>query len=337
MKKRFGICGCTGHVVKFGELVNSFEESEIAVVWDVTEERGREVAESLNVPFEPDYDKIVSDYGLDGVLIISENCYKAQLMLKAAEHGLSIFVEKPMCISLEEAYAVQKAVKENNVKFYMTDPFIRKGLIKIREMIRNGEIGTVTEALFRIAQNRPRFQQQFSREKSQGGIMADVGGHAIHMAHYLFGKPERLSAVLTYNTPYAKENRVETNARVTMLYPDDLLVSLECSFVSKGYERMAIIRGSEGTLMVVNDPGGEGFEHVKLYRKGDEKQIITDLGDNPKRHIRYFVEMVVNDLPNDIIGVDPYSNSGVSIDHAVEYVEIINAVYKSANKGLVEV
>ncbi|MBQ1826387.1 MAG: hypothetical protein II126_00320, partial [Erysipelotrichaceae bacterium] len=156
-------------------------------------------------------------------------------------------------------------------------------------------------------------------------------------AHYLFGKPEKLSAVLTYNTPYAKENGVETNARVTMLYPDDLLVSLECSFVSKGYEKMTIVRGTEGTLVVANDPGGEGFEHVELYRSNDEKQIINDLGDNPKRHIRYFVEMVVNDLPNDIIGVDPYSNSGVSIDHAVEYVEIINAVYRSANKGLVEV
>lgn len=40
MKKRLGICGCTGHVVKFGEMVNSFAESEIAVVWDYREERG---------------------------------------------------------------------------------------------------------------------------------------------------------------------------------------------------------------------------------------------------------------------------------------------------------
>ena len=39
--------------------------------------------------------------------------------------------------------------------------------------------------------------------------MADVGGHAIHMAHYLFGKPEKLSSVLAYNNEYARSNNVE--------------------------------------------------------------------------------------------------------------------------------
>ena len=337
MKKKLGICGCTGHVVKFGELVNSFDESEITVVWDHDENRGRAVAESLDVVFEPDYHNVISSYDLDGVLIISENCYKAELMIKAAEHGLSVFVEKPMCVSTEEAYAVQKAISENGVKFYMTDPFVRKGLIKIREMIRNGELGKVTEALFRVGQVRPRFEQQFTKEKTQGGIMADIGGHAIHMAHYLFGKPEKLSAVLAYNSEYARKNQLETNARITMVYPDDLLVSLECSFASKGYERMAIVRGTEGTAIIVNDSNQEGNEHVEIYKSSDEKLVITDLPDNPKKHIRYFVEMLVNDIPNDAIGVDPFSNSGVSLDQAVEYVEIIEAIYCSAGKGLVEV
>ncbi|MBQ1304644.1 MAG: Gfo/Idh/MocA family oxidoreductase [Erysipelotrichaceae bacterium] len=157
MKKRLGICGCTGHVVKFGEMVNSFAESEIAVVWDYREERGRKVAETLNVPFEPDYEKVLDEYGLDGVLVITENSHKAELCIRAAEHGLSIFVEKPMCVSLKEAYAVRDAVNRNGVKFFMTDPFVRRGLIKIKEMMKNGELGTVTEAIFRICQNRPRY------------------------------------------------------------------------------------------------------------------------------------------------------------------------------------
>lgn len=337
MKKRLGICGCTGHVVKFGEMVNSFAESEIAVVWDYREERGRKVAETLNVPFEPDYEKVLDEYGLDGVLVITENSHKAELCIRAAEHGLSIFVEKPMCVSLKEAYAVRDAVNRNGVKFFMTDPFVRRGLIRIKEMMKNGELGTVTEAIFRICQNRPRFKEQFSQDTSQGGIMADVGGHAIHMAHYLFGKPEKLSSVLAYNNEYARSNNVETNARVTMVYPDDLLVSLECSFVSRGYEGMCIVRGTEGSAVVVS--GGIGHEReeiVELYRSQNEKEVITDLPDNPKSHIRYFVEMLVNDLPNDIVGVDPYSNSGVSLDHAVEYVEIIDAIYRAGNRGLVE-
>ena len=338
MKKKIGICGCTGHVVKFGELVNSFAESEVTVVWDYDQPRGKQVADQLQVPFEADYDAVLNNYGLDGVLIITENKYKAELILRAAEHRISVFVEKPMCVKLEEAYAIQKAVHDNNVKFFMTDPFVRSGTLKIEQLIKDGSLGNITEASIRIAQLRPRFEQQFSRETSQGGIMADIGGHAIHIAHYLFGKPQKISSVLIYKTPYAKEQQTETNAYITMVYPDDLTVSLECSFDSRGLENHTIVRGDKATACIVpKETMREGEEVVEVYTDRIHKEVISDLPQNPKRHIRYFVEMLVYDYPNDIVGRDPLSNSGVSIDHAVEYVEIINTIYQNANRGLVEV
>ena len=335
-KKRIGICGCTGHVTKFGNMVNSFDESETVVVWDYQQERGKAVAEELNIPFESDYTAFLENYGLDGIIVTAENSHKAQLCIQAADHGISLFVEKPLCVNLQEAYAVKEAVYRNNVKFYMTDPFVRKGVIKIRDILAEGTLGEVKEATIRLGQTRPRFEEQFSEDTSQGGIMADVGGHALHIAHYLFGKPEKVSAILSYNTPYAKQHHVETNARVTMIYPDDLLVSLECSFVSRGLDHQTIIHGSKATVSVVYDATqSEGAEHLEIYTDDINKEIITDLPQPPKRHIRYFVEMLAYDYPNDIIGRDPFSNSGVSIDHAVEYVEIINAVYESAETGKV--
>jgi hypothetical protein len=43
--------------------------------------------------------------------------------------------------------------------------------------------------------------------------------------------------------------------------------------------------------------------------------------------------MIVRDLPNDIIGKDDLSNSGVSIDSAEEYAAILEAVYESDRTG----
>lgn len=336
-KKKIGIAGCTGHVVKFGKLVNSFEESETVAVWDYDVERGKQVACELGVPFVNSYDELLVNYGLDGVLIISDNSYKAELCIKAADHGISIFVEKPMCVNLEEAYAIRDAVKRNNVKFFMTDPFVRRGIMKAKELISDGKLGTITEATIRISQERPHFEQQFSPETSQGGIMADVGGHAIHIAHYLFGKPEKISSVLTYNTPYARKNRLETNARVVMLYPDDLLVTMECSFVSRGLETMTIVHGTTASAYITPDSSNKpGEEQVVIITDRTNRETLTDLPQPATGHIRYFIEMLVKDIPNDMIGIDPSSNSGVSIDNAVEFVEIINAIYKSANNGLTE-
>ena len=104
--------------------------------------------------------------------------------------------------------------------------------------------------------------------------MADVGGHAIHMAHYLFGKPEKLSSVLAYNNEYARSNNVETNARTTMVYPDDLLVSLECSFVSRGYEGMCIVRGTEGSFK------RESIERAAISRIGYLSSLLSSTHTN---------------------------------------------------------
>ena len=43
--------------------------------------------------------------------------------------------------------------------------------------------------------------------------------------------------------------------------------------------------------------------------------------------------MMARDLPNDIMGVDDLSNSGVSIDNAAEFVDILDAIYRSAREG----
>ena len=334
-KKRIAIAGCTGHVVKFGQLINSFEESETVAVWDRETERGRKVAEELNCPFVEDYDDLLSEYHPDAVAIIAENSFKPDLIIKAANQGISVFVEKPMCVNPCDAYAIRCVIKKNNVKFFMTDPFVRKGLIKIKELIKEGCLGEVREANFRIGQKvRPENMERMLNhpELYQGGIMADVGGHAIHMAHYLFGKPESLSAVLTYENSVAEEKGIENKAVITMVYPQQLTAVLECSWVSVGKNDRAIVYGTKASAEVVKLSNTEGDESVAIYRN-DGSEIITEFDHTPVRHIRYFVEMLVNDYDNSIVGVDPHSNSGVSIDNAVEFVEIIDAIYRSTSDG----
>ena len=337
-KKRIAICGCKVHVDKFIDLINSFEESEVCALYDTKVERGKAVALSHDIPFCDNYDEMLETYRPDAVAVLSENYEKAEMMLKAANRGISIFVEKPMCITYEDALAVQKAVKENNVTFFMSDPFVRKGLIKIRELIASGELGEIHEAFFRLSNYPSNLATKYNKAEDGGGIMLDVGGHAIHMMHYLFGLPEKVSSVLLSSTEEAKKEDVEDIASITCIYPNDLAVNMECSYATRGSMTSAIIHGTKATATVVADePFSEGNEHIRVTKDRNDYYDIFDLPDPPKRHIRYFVEMLVNNHPNDIVGKDPLSNSGVSIDHAVEYVRLINAIYRSANKGLTEV
>ena len=64
-----------------------------------------------------------------------------------------------------------------------------------------------------------------------------------------------------------------------------------------------------------------------------EAGLSQQLPPTPTRHVRNWVEMMARDLPNGIVGVDDLSNSGVSIDNAAEYVDILDAIYRSAREG----
>lgn len=162
--------------------------------------------------------------------------------------------------------------------------------------------------------------------------MVDVGGHAIHQAHYLFGKPERISAVLGCLTEESRKQRVEELAFVTMQYPDGKLVSLECSWVSGVHTNIQTVYGTAGSATVTLGGDKMREEQLTLQTASGGPTILEGdaLPPSPTRHVRYWVEMMVRQIPNDMVGVDPSSNQGVSIDHAVEQVEIIDAIYRSA-------
>lgn len=340
-KLKLALCGGMGHVEKFGKLINSYEESCIVAVWDNDPERGRGVADRLGCAFEADYDRLLSEYGLDGVAIVAENCYHKDMIIKAAEKGKHIFVEKPLCVDPADAREVQRVIHRTGVKFYMTDPFVHASTVYVKKLIADGALGKVTGARFRHGTSTALEPQKdcpiYEKERALGGIMADVGGHMIHIAHYLFGKPEALSAVLSCHSEAAKRSGIEENAVVVMKYPDDKLVTLESSWVSGGDTNASEVFGTDGWVRVTRSGKQEG-DDIVVYQRGREAAVtIPDsaMPEKPARHVRYWVEMMANDLPNDIVGVDDRSNSGVSIDNAVEFVDIIDAVYRSADRGMV--
>ncbi len=335
-KLSIALCGCFGHVEKFGDLINSYPESEIVAVWDNVPGRGEEVARHLNCPFEGDYARLLRNYRLDGVAIVAENSLHKDMIIQAARQHTHIFVEKPLCVSAEDAREIQAVIHETGVHFYMTDPFVRSGTIRLKELLAEGLLGEVTTATFHLATDAAlNGHVNYRKDQTGGGIMADIGGHMIHQAHYLFGKPKCLSATLGYVTEQSQANGVEETALVSMEYPDHKLVSLECSWVSGTSNSYELVCGTRGWARIT--PAGGAPSAEKLVYQLNGEPAVTLEGDalppSPTRHVRYWVEMMDRDIPNDRVGVDPLSNSGVSIDNAVEYVEIIEAIYRSAGQG----
>jgi predicted dehydrogenase len=63
-------------------------------VWDQDGARGRQFAEKLGVPYEPDYQKVLDNPGIDAVMIEAETNLHTDLIVRAARAKKHVFTDK---------------------------------------------------------------------------------------------------------------------------------------------------------------------------------------------------------------------------------------------------
>ena len=328
---RTGILGTRGHTKKFITMVNNFPGSQVTGIWSDDREKAEKTAQETGIRFCRTPEELFRI--ADAVIITAPNVFKKELVLQAAQAGKHVFLEKPLAVTKADGSEMADAVRKSGVRFYMSDPFVRNGIIKLKEMIAEGILGEITAADVRIAVDRAvtdKHPPVWDKETALGGILADIGGHGIHIIHYLFGMPESVYAETGMFTEGAKSSGMEDQAQLVLRYRD-MIVTASASWISGGDSAHTFVYGTKGWAEVISLPG----ETQRLVIHLDEEDLAfepQDMPVNPERHVRYFLRMITENIENSMIGKDPFSSSGVSIDHAEEYAVLIEAAYRSARE-----
>ena len=334
-KIRVGFFGTRGHTLKFIDMINGFEESISRAIWSDDAEKAKTTAEEGHIEWCETPEEVLAQ--TDAVVITTPNSYKKELVIKAANAGKHIFLEKPLAVKYEDGAEMADAVRKAGIKFYMSDPFVRNGTITLKKMIENGDLGEITAGDVRIAVDRavvPGHPPVWNKETALGGILADIGGHGLHVIHYLFGMPDRVYASMETFTEGAQNAGMEDQCQLVLHYSDRKIITASSAWISGGDSAHTFIYGTKGWAAAENIKGPEEKQRLILHIGNETKSLEGDeLVPAPHRHVRYFIEMIANDLDNSIIGIDDFSNSGVSIDSAVEYARVIEAAYTSAAEG----
>ena len=103
-----------------------------------------------------------------------------------------------------------------------------------------------------------------------------------------------------------------------------------------GMDLPPVIRYTLASEIRPEDIGNRKAMDAARYVKEWIVLAAKDLPEAPDDHIRYFVRMLAEDIPNEMVGIDPRSNHGVGLETAVDMVEIADAFYRSARSGRVE-
>lgn len=203
---KFAIIGFGGmgdfHREKAIERYNALdldEKIEIAGIYDISPERCA-YAESLGIRAFASADEIWSDKSIEAVVIATPNDSHLPYVLKAAESGKNIIVEKPAGMSLDEVKQMYDAAEAAGVVFTPhQNRRVDDDYISIGEVIKAGELGECYRIESRVmgANGIPGEWRRIP--ECGGGMMLDWGVHLIdQMLCLIDGKIKSIYCTYSY-------------------------------------------------------------------------------------------------------------------------------------------
>lgn len=147
---------------------------------------------------------------LDAVSVCTYNMTHAECAIYALEHGISVLLEKPMCVTLEEAIAIRKAELESGkVLSIGFQPRFDENMKMIKKLVEDGALGKIY--YIQTGGGRRRgiptpFGTSFI-EKETGGIgaLGDIGCYSLDMVLNAIGYPKPLT-VTGYTSDFFGKN-----------------------------------------------------------------------------------------------------------------------------------
>ncbi len=128
----------------------NMDDVQVVAIADIYEgwlQRGVEMTKrkNPNVKGYDHYRKLIADKDVQAVVIATPEHTHARMFIDAANAGKDVFVEKPMCHTLEEAQAMVEAARRNNIVSQVgTQRRSCDVYMKAREIVQSGQIGQIT-------------------------------------------------------------------------------------------------------------------------------------------------------------------------------------------------
>jgi predicted dehydrogenase len=192
---RWGIVGC-GDVteVKSGPGFQKATGSKLIAVMRRDAAKAADYAKRHNVPkWYDNADALINDPEVDAVYVATPPGSHEELAMKVCAAGKPCYLEKPMSRNAAEARRMVEAFANRKVPFFVA--YYRRAqprFLKVKELLDEGRLGQLQSVFYRMSTSdmlvRPeKVAWRFQPEQSGGGLLLDVGSHALDMLDFLLG------------------------------------------------------------------------------------------------------------------------------------------------------
>jgi scyllo-inositol 2-dehydrogenase (NADP+) len=228
-------------------------EAKFAVVaaCDQIEERRTRMAEKYGCSTYADVDALIADPAVELVDIASRSCDHLAHASKALAAGKDVFLEKPICVSFDEAKKLREAAEASKGTLYVRhnrrfDP----DFLQVKAIIDSGLLGDVYE--IRLARHGYQRRDDWQTIKSfGGGQLLNWGPHIIdHALRFLDGKVKRQWSFLSL---VAAAGDAEDHVKIVLEGENGRVVDLEISGGVAIGEPQYRVFGTKGSLALTGN------------------------------------------------------------------------------------
>ena len=267
---------------------------------------------------------------VDFVYISSPTILHCEHTVTAAKHGKDILCEKPMAPTLEECDQMINACKENNVTLAIGHNMrFHKVHQEVRKMVVNQQVGTVglarAEMITSFKKNQgDKFttdQFRLNRAIGGGGVMFDMGIHAIDVLRYI------LDDEIEEITGLSQNLFIDCNGEDTVSAVFRFKKGAYGSITTSGalpYSRNGVdIHGEKGAIFTdgsvwITARSGE----IKLFADDKWETLTTETNNCYVAEIEHFQQCVAEKKTPAVDGEEAKKN-----------IQVVLAIYKSMDEG----
>jgi len=146
----------------------------------------------------PSHKELIDASEVDAVCICTYNSTHAECAIYALEHGVHVLLEKPMCVTLDEAVAIRKAEKASGkVLSIGFQPRFDDNMKMVKQIVQSGALGDVyyiqTGGGRRRGIPTPFGTTFIEADKGVIGAMGDIGCYSLDMVLNAIGYPKPLT------------------------------------------------------------------------------------------------------------------------------------------------
>ena len=173
---------------------------KIAGIYTRTLETAENAAEQFGFDFAAkSEDELIYNDDIDIIDICTPNISHYETLIKAINAGKHIYCEKPLCVSAEQAREVAELAEKKGVvgKIVFNNRYL-SALMRAKELVDEGRLGRIVS--FRCSYlhssctdlNKNAGWKQ-NRDICGGGVLFDLGSHAIDLVYFLCGAFKEVS------------------------------------------------------------------------------------------------------------------------------------------------